>query len=100
MHVVPTVHAGRQTRLHTNFTGAQLVGFSGAADDFLSGEKIAFLGEMTAAKRAEAAGLDADIGEIDVAVDDIGYDVADGLSAEIIRRGCHRRKIRTFSIKK
>ena len=87
--IVPPVHAGRKTRLHAYLAGAQFMGFARAPDHFLGRKKIAFLAQMAAAERAETAGLHANISEIDVSIDDVGYDVADGFGAEIIRGRSH-----------
>ncbi len=40
---------------------------------------------MAAAKSTKAAGFDANIGEVDVAVDHVSDNIADGLRAQVIR---------------
>ena len=55
---------------------------------------------MAAAESAKPAGFDADVGEIDVAVDDVGHDVTDGRFTELVCRGEHHHQIRAFGIEK
>ena len=81
---MPTVHAGCQSRLNAYFAGAEIARFGGAPDDFFDRQKVAFFGEMAAAESAKAALLDAHIGKIDVAIDDVADHVADGLGAQLI----------------
>ena len=78
------LHLGRQAGLDAYLGGAVIPRFLGAADDFLDGEVVALLFAEIAAEGAEAATLDADIGEIDVAVDDVGGDVAHGAAAQFV----------------
>ena len=44
--------------------------------------------------------LDADVGKIDVAIDDVGDDVADGVGAQMIGRRDHRQQIGTVRLEK
>ena len=53
---------------------------------------------MSAAEGAKAAGLDADVGEIDVAIDHVGDDIADGARAQIVGGGDDGEKIRTVGV--
>src|SRR3972149_2226851 len=94
--VMPTVHAGRQAGLNANFGGAEVISFLGAPNDFLERQEIAFLGQMTAAEGAEAAGLDANVGKIDVAVNDVGDHVARGARAKMIGGGDQSEKVRSI----
>ena len=55
---------------------------------------------MTAAKRAEAASFDADVGKIDVAIDDVSYDIADRPGAQVVGGGDHHEKIGAVGIEK
>ena len=87
--VMPTVHAGGEPGLNAHFAGAEVARFGGAPDDLFDGEKITFFGEMASAEGTKAALLDAHIGEIDVAIDDVADHVADGVGAQLIGGGQH-----------
>ena len=62
-----------------------------APHDLLDGQEVALLLAVVAAERAEAAVLDADVGEVDVAVDDVGDDVADLAPAQLVGGEGQRR---------
>ena len=47
-------------------------------------QEVALLLAVVAAERAEAAVLDADVGEVDVAIDDVGDDVAGLAAAQLV----------------
>ena len=68
---------------------AEIARFGGAPDDLFDGEKITFLSEVASAKSTKAALLDAHIGKIDVAIDDVADHVADGLGAQLVGGGEH-----------
>jgi hypothetical protein len=55
---------------------------------------------MAAAESAKAAGFDANVGKIDIAIDDIGDDIAHGMGAQMIRRRDHDEKVGTFGFEK
>jgi len=55
---------------------------------------------MAAAEGAEAAGFDADVGEVDVAVDDVSDDVADGLFPQVVRNGDDDEQIAARGVEK
>ena len=65
-----------------------------------NGQEVAFFRQMAAAKSAKAAGLDADVGEIDVAVDHVGDDIADGARAQGIGSSDDGEKIRAVGVEK
>ena len=48
---------------------------------------------MAAAEGAKAACFDANVGKIDVAIDDVGDHIADGLGAQLVGGGEHRQQI-------
>ena len=56
-----------------------------------SREEVALFLAVVAAERAEGAVLDADVGEVDVAVDDVGDIVADLPGAQLVGGGGDRR---------
>ena len=84
--------------MDADFAGAQIARFGGAPDDLFDGQKVAFFREMAAAEGAKAALLDADVGEVDVAIDDVADDIADGLGAQLIGGGEHRQQIGAFGL--
>jgi hypothetical protein len=53
---------------------------------------------MAAAKGAKAASFDTDIGEIDVAIDNVSHDVADRPGAQIVGRRDHCEEIRPIGV--
>ena len=55
-----------------------------------SRQEVALFLAVVAAERAEGAVLDADVGEVDVAVDHVGDDVADLLGAQLVGGGGDR----------
>ena len=55
---------------------------------------------MTAAEGAKAAGLDANVGEIDVAIDHVGDDIADGARTQGIGSSDDGEKIRAVGVEK
>src|ERR1051325_854308 len=94
MHVVPSIHSRRQARLHADLRRAKLARFARATDNLFNGKKVALLGEMAAAERAKTAGFDADVGKVDVPIDDVSYKISDGFRTEIVGGRDHREKIR------
>ncbi len=48
---------------------------------------------MPAAEGAEPAVLDADVGEVDVAVDHVGHRIAHGFAAQVVGRGEQREQL-------
>ena len=61
-----------------------------APHDLLDGQEVSLLAAPGPRERAEAARLDADVGEVDVAVDDVADLVADLRAAEVIGDGDER----------
>ncbi len=76
--------------LQANLRGAALPRLDRAAHDLRDVEQIGSLGTFVLSRalreRAEGAAVAADIGVIDVAVDDVGRDVAVGPGAQLIGR--------------
>ncbi len=84
--VVVAVHLGGKAGLDAHLGGAQIPGLAGTADDFFDGEEVGLLLAMVAREGAEAAVLDADVGEVDVAVDDVGHHVPHAAAPQLV--GC------------
>ena len=82
--VEAAVELGRQPGLDADLGGAQLPGLLRAAHHLVDGQEVALLLAVVAAEGAEAAVLDADVGEVDVAVDDVGDDVARLPAAQLV----------------
>ena len=94
LDVEAAVETGRQARLDAHLGGADVARLDGAADDLLDVEEVAFVAALGARERAEAAGLDADVGEVDVAVDDVGDLVADLAASQLVGDGARARAAR------
>mmetsp|Transcript_99819 Transcript_99819/g.172069 ORF Transcript_99819/g.172069 Transcript_99819/m.172069 type:complete len:292 (-) Transcript_99819:179-1054(-) len=63
--------ANGQSGLHAHFGGPQVVGLFGPADNLLRGKVVGLLVDAGPGEGAEATALDAGVGEVDVAVDDV-----------------------------
>ena len=75
--VVAAVELGRQPRLDAHLGSAEVPRFLGAPHDLLDRQEVALLLAVVATEGAEGAVLDADVREVDVAIHDVGDDVAD-----------------------
>ena len=75
--VVATLELRWQPRLDAHLGRAEIAGLARAPHDLRDGQEVPLLLAMVAAERAEAAVLDADVREVDVAVDDERHRVAD-----------------------
>ena len=73
--VVAPVELRRQPRLDAHLGGAEIPRLLGAPHDLRDGQEVALFLPVVAAERAERAVLDADVREVDVAIDDVGDDV-------------------------
>ena len=82
LDVVAPVHAGGQARLDADLGGAEALGFQGPPDDFLGRKMVALGAGRRAAEGAEAASLDADVGEVDVAIHHVGHIVPHRLPSQ------------------
>ena len=85
--VEPAVELGGKAGLDAHLGRAELPRFAGAAHDLLGRQEVALFLAVVAAERAEGAVLDADVGEVDVAVHDVGDDVAGLPLAQLVGRG-------------
>src|SRR3954470_8809205 len=81
-----TVHVGWQTGLHTDFGSSQVNRFGRPPDDLVKGKKVSLFISVRAAEGAKSAVFDAYIGEVDVAIDDVGHDVADLPAPQLVSR--------------
>ena len=84
LDVEAAVELGRQPGLDAHLGGAQLRRLAGAAHHFLHRQEVALFLPVVPAERAEGAVLDADVGEVDVAVDDEGHQVAGLARAQLV----------------
>ena len=91
-------HLGGQPGLDADLGRAEVRCLPCAADDLVEREEVALLLAEVAAERAEAAPFDADVGEVDVAVDDVGDAVAVDLPAQFVRRGHQREEPRAVGL--
>ena len=76
----------RQASLNANFGGANLPGVDGFLCDLIEVQEIRVGVARPPAEGAKFASHEADVGEIDVAIDDVGHQIAHQFSAQHIRR--------------
>src|SRR5580704_101990 len=74
--IVKGRQAVRQAALNANFSGADLPGFSCLLGDLVEAEKVRVGFTRAAAEGTELAAYEADIGEINITVHDIGDDIS------------------------
>ena len=79
--VIKRLKLARQAALHADFARAEFPGFKGATLNFIEGMKVRIRLARRAAEGAEAATDEADVREVDVAVDDVSNHLADALAA-------------------
>ena len=84
---------GVDAALHADLGGAQLPGLLGAVGDLLEGEAEGVGVGAALGERAEAAADVADVGEVDVAVDDVGHLVAHGVAAQVVGQPADRVEV-------
>src|SRR5207302_2760071 len=94
--VEKAVEVAGKAALNANFGGAAVPGFLGAAHDLFEGERVGIGGLRPAAKSAKAAANEANVGEINVAVDDVSDGLAGGLAPQIIRDSHQRLQASSF----
>ena len=93
-------HGRGQAGLDANLRCAELPGFRGASDDFGDGQQIPFVTAVSSAECAKAAFFDANVGEIDVAIDHIGHLFPDGSAPHGVRGLQERQKLRPLAFHK
>jgi len=74
--IVKRRQAVRQSALNANFSGADVPGFSCLLGDLLETEEVRIGFARAATESAEFAADKTDVGEIDVAVHDVGDDIS------------------------
>src|SRR6185369_3563616 len=87
--VEPSVRIWRKAGLHANLSGTQIYCFFDPANDLIVRKKVSLFVPVRTAERAKTAVLDAHVGKVDIAVDDIGNDVAYLLASKFIGRKHH-----------
>src|SRR5262249_41251773 len=87
MQVKTPIQARGQACLNADLGRAQRLRLQGSADDFLDLQKVSLFTSLSSGEGAESAGLDADVGEVDVAVDDVADFVADLSASQLIGGG-------------
>ena len=75
---------GVDAALHADLGGAELPRLLGAVGDLVERERVGVGVGAPLGERAEPAADVADVGEVDVAVDDVGDVVADRLAAQVV----------------
>src|SRR5712692_6897491 len=85
-----------QAALNANFRCATIPGLAGAAHDFFERERIGVRRSGATYKSAKTATHETDVGEINVAVDDVGDCFSHGFAPQMIRDGDQRVQSRTF----
>ncbi len=85
-----TVQIPRQAALNADFSCAELPRFAGLSHDVFRRKRIGIGGSRSARETAEAATHKTHIREIDIAVDDVSYRVADGFAPQRIRHNNER----------
>ncbi len=91
--VVTPIELGGQAGLDAHLGRPQLPGLAGPPDDLGHGQEVALLLAVIATERAERAVLDADVGEVDVAIDDERHQVADLPPAQLVGGAGERLQI-------
>src|SRR5712692_11002692 len=79
-----------QPALNANFRCATIPGLAGAAHDFFERERVGVRRGGATSKSAKTAAHKTDIGEINVAVEDVGDRFSDGFAPQMIRDGYQR----------
>ena len=97
--IIKLRQAARQAALDADFGRAQFPGFDGFLRDLSSSDEEVSVGlARAAAEGAELASHKADVGEIDVAIYDVGDDVADKLGPQQVRRRQQAEQIVAFGV--
>src|SRR5436853_4092355 len=82
--VIEGVEPSRKASLNANFARAAFPGFDRAMGDFFQRQKVSIVFARRAAESAEATAHKTHIGKIDIAIDYVGYNVADPLMPHVI----------------
>src|SRR5262249_23202714 len=79
------VHLRRKPGLDAHFGRAEVPGLARAPQDLLRRQEIALFLTEIPAEGTEAAPFDADVREVDVAVHNVGDNLADALASQMVR---------------
>src|SRR5215469_17744053 len=82
--VEKTVQVAGQSTLNANFGRTAIPGFLRAAHHFLAGKRVSIGGLRSAPKSAKAAANEANVGEINVAVDNVSDGLTHGFATQMI----------------
>src|SRR4029077_10581139 len=78
--------------------GAAIPGFAGPPNDFLQGQRVSVWRSGAATEAAETAAHETDVGEIDIAIHDVGDGIADDFAAQTVSSGDESLQGRMFRI--
>ena len=87
-----------QAALDADFGGAKLPGFDGLLRHLIEGEEVGVRLARATAEGAEFASHETDVGEVDVAVDHVGDDVAGEFGAQDVRGDQQAEEIVAFGV--
>ena len=88
----------RQSALNADFGGAELPGFDGLLRDLIRLEEICVGLARAAAEGAELASHKTDVGEVDVAIHDVGDEVAAEFGAQQVGGGEQAEQVVAFGV--
>ena len=88
----------RQSALNADFGGAELPGFDGFLRDLIRIEEVRVGLARAAAEGAELASHKTDVGEVDVAIHDIGDEVAGEFGAQQVGGGEQSEQVVAFGV--
>src|SRR5207245_7961010 len=91
-----SVKVTRQAALNANFRCATTPGLAGTSHNYFERERAGVRRSGATSKSTETAAHETDIGEVNVAVDDVGDRLSHGFVPQMIRNGHQRVQSRTF----
>ena len=95
-----SVKVARQAALNADFRGTAIPRLTRTTYDFFKRKGISIGGLRSPAKSAKTAAHEANVGEVYVAIDDVGNRFADSIAPQMIRDGHQRVKTHAFSGRK
>ncbi|GBD19291.1 hypothetical protein HRbin27_01797 [bacterium HR27] len=87
------IHLRRQTSLDAHLGRAELPSLLRPTDDLFQWQEIALFLAMSAGEGTKATTLDADIGEVDVPVDDVRHHIPDSATQQLVRHERHQEQV-------
>ncbi len=93
LHVGVGAHVRADTGLDAHLGGAQGLGLRGAYPDLGQGQRVGVRVAAALCEGAEPAADVADVGDVEVAVDDVGDVIADGVSPHLVGEPAHRVQV-------